>query len=147
MDRRLYSPDLSDQEWDLIKHRAGGRAEESLNYEILNAVISLLRRGCSWCLPLHDPFRADARLAAGKRRQPVSQDPRKRGPCGLDARTQFKGRKRHLFLDTLGVILAVVVAVTCMQGHDGGKTSLRSCSTSFPGCVASGQIRSIPGPW
>jgi putative transposase len=98
--RKPYPTDLSDREWDLIKHlvpeaRPGGRPEKYHKREILNAIFYILRGGCAWrLLPhdfppwqivyhyfwrwrqdgtwqvMHDLLRGDLRVAAGKRRQP-----------------------------------------------------------------------------
>jgi putative transposase len=98
--RPSYPTDLSDREWNLIKHlvpeaKSGGRPEAYPKRDILNGVFSLLRRGCSWRMLPHDlpPWRivyhyfrqwrqdgtwhlrhdllhGDVRVAAGKRRQP-----------------------------------------------------------------------------
>ena len=97
--RPPYPTDLSDQEWDAIKHlvpdaKPGGRPEAYPKREILNAIFYLLRSGCSWrMLPhdlppwrivyhyfrqwrldgtwqvMHDLLRGDVRVAAGKHRQ------------------------------------------------------------------------------
>jgi transposase len=98
--RPSYPTDLSDREWNLIKHlvpeaKSGGRPEAYPKREILNGVFYLLRSGCSWrMLPhdlppwrivyhyfrqwrqdgtwhlMHDLLRSDVRAATGKRRQP-----------------------------------------------------------------------------
>jgi putative transposase len=98
--RQPYPTDLSDKEWNLIKHlvpeaKPGGRPEAYPKREILNAIFYLLRSGCSWrMLPhdlppwrivyhyfrqwqqdgtwqvMHDMLRGDVRVAAGKHRQP-----------------------------------------------------------------------------
>ena len=98
--RQSYPTDLSDKEWDVIKHLVpnatpGGRPEAYPKREILNAILYLLRSGCSWrMLPhdlppwrivyhyfrqwrldgtwqvMHDLLRGDLRVAAGKHRQP-----------------------------------------------------------------------------
>jgi len=44
-----------------------------------------------------------------------------RGERGYDAGKKIKGRKRHLLVDTLGLIIAVVVTVASVQDRDGGK--------------------------
>jgi putative transposase len=43
------------------------------------------------------------------------------GPRGYDAGKKVKGRKRHLLVDTLGLILAVVVHPANIQDRDGAK--------------------------
>jgi putative transposase len=98
--RPSYPTDLSDKEWNLIQHlvpdaKPGGRPEASPKREILNAIVYLLRSGCSWrMLPhdlppwrlvyhyfrqwrqdgpwqlMHDLLRGDVRAASGKQRQP-----------------------------------------------------------------------------
>ena len=95
-----YPTDLSDQEWDLIKHlvpeaKSGGRPEKYPKREILNGIFYILRGGCAWrLLPhdfppwqivyhyfwlwrqdgtwqvMHDLLRGDVRMATGKHRQP-----------------------------------------------------------------------------
>jgi putative transposase len=44
-----------------------------------------------------------------------------RGERGYDAGKKVKGRKRHLLVDTLGLIIAVVVTAASVQDRDGGK--------------------------
>jgi transposase len=98
--RKAYSTDLSDKEWDLIKHlvpevKPGGRPEKYPKREILNSIFYIVRGGCAWRLMphdlppwqivyqyfwrwrrdgtwqrMHDLLRGDVRVAAGKRRQP-----------------------------------------------------------------------------
>jgi len=47
------------------------------------------------------------------------------GPRGFDAGKLVKGRKRHLLVDTLGLLLAVVVTAASVQDRDGAKRLLR----------------------
>ena len=98
--RQPYPTDLTDHEWDLIRHlvpeaKPGGRPEAYAKREIFNGIFYLLRSGCSWrMLPhdlppwrivyyyfwtwrndgtwqlIHGLLRGDVRVAAGKRRQP-----------------------------------------------------------------------------
>jgi putative transposase len=98
--RKPYPTDLSDKEWDLIKHlvpaaKPGGRPEKYPKREILNGIFYILGGGCAWrLLPhdfppwqivyhsfwvwhqdgtwqvMHDLLRGDVRVAAGKHRQP-----------------------------------------------------------------------------
>ncbi|MFO0950288.1 MAG: IS5 family transposase [Isosphaeraceae bacterium] len=49
---------------------------------------------------------------------------RKRGPRGYDAGKKVAGRKRHVVVDTLGLILAVVVHPADVQDRDGAKPVL-----------------------
>src|SRR5512143_2421899 len=45
--------------------------------------------------------------------------------CGYDAGKQVNGRKRHLLVDTLGLVLAVVVTAASVQDRDGARLLLR----------------------
>ena len=44
---------------------------------------------------------------------------------GYDAGKQIKGRKRHLLVDTLGLLIRVVVHSASIQDYDGGKLLLK----------------------
>ena len=46
------------------------------------------------------------------------------GPRGYDAGKKIKGRKRHVLVDTLGLILAVRVTAAAVQDRDGARTVL-----------------------
>jgi transposase len=50
--------------------------------------------------------------------------PRTRGLRGFDAPKQVKSRKRHLLVDTLGLILTAAVTAASVQDRDGAKRLL-----------------------
>jgi putative transposase len=54
------------------------------------------------------------------------------GPRGKDAHKRVTGRKRHLIVDTLGMILAVVVHAADIQDRDGAKLVLEKIKGCFP---------------
>lgn len=54
------------------------------------------------------------------------------GVAGYDAGKQVKGRKRHLVVDTLGLVLAVVVHSAALQDRDGAKLVLNKRGPHFP---------------
>ncbi len=54
-------------------------------------------------------------------RQPEREDDGKGGPRGYDAGKHINGRKRHLAVDTNGLLLRVVVHPASIQDRDGGK--------------------------
>lgn len=64
-------------------------------------------------------------------RQSVSKDNGKRGPHGYDAGKKINGRKRHILVDVLGLILAVVVHPADIQDRDGAKLVLEKITNSF----------------
>ena len=47
------------------------------------------------------------------------------GERGFDAGKKVNGRKRHLLVDTLGLVLAVVVTTANVQDQDGARLLLR----------------------
>jgi len=65
-------------------------------------------------------------------RQPERQDDRKRGPKGYDAGKKVQGRKRHILVDTLGLILDCAVHPADIQDRDGAKLVLEKVIARFP---------------
>ena len=65
-------------------------------------------------------------------RQPIGEDHRKRGPRGYAAGKKGTGRKRHIVVDTLGLLLAVVVHAASIQDRDGAKLVLTKLLGRFP---------------
>ena len=57
-------------------------------------------------------------------RQPERQERRKRGACidphGFDAGKKIKGKKRHILVDTVGLLLHAIVHPADIQDRDGG---------------------------
>src|SRR5260370_16072527 len=77
--------------------------------------------------PGSGPARRGTRSRADRRdhRQPVGEDHGKRGPRGYDAGKKVTGRKRHIVVDTMGMLLAVVVHAANIQDRDGATLVLR----------------------
>ena len=81
---------------------------------------------------LHDTLRSKVRQAAGKTPQPTaaildSQTVKvgdQGGPSGYDAGKKTKGRKRHILVDTLGLLLAVYVGPADEQDREGARSLL-----------------------
>jgi transposase len=81
---------------------------------------------------LNDALRTLTRKAQGKRSQPTAaildsqsvQSAGHGGAVGDDAAKRIKGRKRHLLVDTLGLVLGVVVTPANTTERDGAKAVL-----------------------
>ena len=72
----------------------------------------------------------------GDHRQPERQGRGKRGRAsirrGYDAGKKVKGKKRHILVDTLGLLLSVVVHPADVQDRDGAIPLLRAARRLFP---------------
>jgi transposase len=79
--------------------------------------------------PRTEPDSSHYRLADGEGRA-------KRGasldPSGYDAGKKIKGRKRHILVDTLGLLLNVVIHPADVQDRDGAFHLLRRARRMFP---------------
>src|SRR5918998_2731654 len=81
---------------------------------------------------LHDALRDQVRRQAGRKTSPSmaiidSQSVKtteQGGPRGKDAHKMVNGRKRHLLVDTLGLLLAVVVHSAGIPDRDGARSVL-----------------------
>ena len=51
---------------------------------------------------------------------------------GYDAGKKVKGHKRHILVDTLGLLLIVVVHAACIQDRDGAKLVFERAKRKFP---------------
>ena len=66
------------------------------------------------------------------RRHPEREDHRKGGPRGYDAAKKVKGRKRHVGVDTSGLLLGVIVHAADVQDADGVGDLLRRLKRLYP---------------
>jgi putative transposase len=128
--------------------------------EILNAIFYLLRSGCAWRMLPHEflprktvyhyfrlwrikgiweHINAALRIAYGREPEPsaaildresvkTTETP---GIRGYEAGKKLKGRKRHILVDTIGLLLIVVVHVANIQDRDGAKIVLEQVIGRF----------------
>ncbi len=84
---------------------------------------------------IHDRIRERVRCLAGRKPAPTaalldSQSVKhadQSESIGYDAGKKIKGRKRHLLVDTLGLVLALQVTAASVQDRDGGRTLIEKC--------------------
>jgi len=168
-----YPSDLIDAQWALVDPllsatKGGGCPEAHPRREIVNAILYLVRTGCSWRqLPkefppwgtvywhfrrwradgsldrLHDALRDAVRDAEGRDEQPTAAiidaqsvkgaDTVSSSSRGYDAGKKVNGRKRHVVVDTVGMLLLVMVTTASVQDRDGARPVLEAMAVMHPG--------------
>jgi putative transposase len=83
---------------------------------------------------LHDALRAQVRAADGRDPEPTAAvidsqsvraaDTVPKATRGWDAAKKVNGRKRHIAVDTTGLLLAVVITAACVQDRDAARPLL-----------------------
>ena len=108
---------------------------------------------------MHDDLRDRVRLAAGRKRQPsaavidsqsvkgsemIAADRR-----GYDAAKKINGTKRHIAVDTLGLLLTMLVTAASVQDRDAAKPLLWNLRRAFPSIKLPGptRLRRKPVTW
>ena len=153
-DRKAYSTDLSDPQWELIESfmppKTRGKKRTVDLREVVNGILYISRTGCQWRNLPHDfppkstvwdyfarfkkdgtwPLIVDAlrrkvRVAAGRDPEPRTAaidsqtvaTHHQGADSGIDGGKNVKGRKRHIVVCSMGLLLAV--AVTAANLHEG----------------------------
>jgi putative transposase len=88
---------------------------------------------------VHDTLRGDLRVLLGRNRQPSaasidSQSVKttdRGGDKGFDSAKYINGRKRHILVDTLGLVITVLVTAANVQDRDGARSLLAFLRDQF----------------
>jgi hypothetical protein len=68
----------------------------------------------------------------------ISQERRKRGDCidpsGYDAGKKINGKKRHILVDTQGLLMCAIVHAADVQVRNGGALLMATLFGAFPFC-------------
>ena len=89
---------------------------------------------------IHDLLRVQVRTTAGRAAEPTAgiidaqaiktADTVPEAEQGIDMGKKIKGRKRHVAVDTLGLLLAVIVTAASVQDTNGGTTVIDALAAS-----------------
>ncbi len=146
-----YTHDLTDAEWQLIHYcfpqpAQTGRPREHPYRELLIAMFYVVRTACQWrnlpkdfapwrtvyhyfCLWKRTGLREHLRQREGRQRHAsvgiIDRQSVQGTKCsqerGYDAGKKVNGRKRHVLVGTLGLVLLVLVLPASLQDRDGAR--------------------------
>ncbi|MEH2319572.1 IS5 family transposase [Nostoc sp.] len=98
-------------------------------WQKIHTVLRCLRRQATQLRQLEE---RDVEPSAGIIDSQTVKTTEKGGIDGYDAGKKINGRKRHILVDTMGLLLMVVVHAASIQDRDGAKLVLDKIQYSFP---------------
>src|SRR5450756_1232618 len=129
---KRYPSDLTHTQWKRLKRllpeaKPGGRPRSVDLREVLNGIFYITRGGCAWRMMPKD-------LPPWSTCYDYFYKWRNNGTWSSinDAHKKVNGRKRHLVVDTLGMVVAAVVHSAGIQDRDGAKPLLKKLVGRFP---------------
>ncbi len=127
---QTYPTDLTIIEWPQLMDffptaHLRGRPRKWATWLILNAILYVTRTGCQWRMLPRDfpPWQTQPSAAIiDSQSVKTSEGGEARG---VDVHKQTTGRKRHIVVDVLGLLLTVVVHSAGLPDGTGGKLTLQ----------------------
>lgn len=134
MRTKTYPTDVTDEQWQSIapllpKPKPGGRPRSVDLRDVLNGVLYVVRGGVPWRMLPHDLRKSPSAAIVDTQAVCTTSG----GEKGYDAGKRTPGRKRHIIVDTMGLLLAVVVHSATVQDRDGVKRVGERIEGNSPG--------------
>ena len=114
-----YPSDLTDDEWGLVEPlippgKTGGGKRTVIMREVVNGLMYILSTGCQW------------------RAIPKDLPPKSSVYDWYDAGKKIKGKKRHILVDTQGLLIHAIVHAADIQDRDGGELVMATLFGLYP---------------